>query len=173
MKNILTKLLIGFAILVVVFCLLLYCGYGLFSRTKYRNIKDYKICLNKNYYQADVAHFPMVIPSDAREIKFYCIPADYEHSAGLILLKFKIDENYIEKELKNYEFLNSDDKVGTPQNIYNMPSKYVGIKSEDLTYYVLRNKNNESVKNEYFPYFSGIGISKDKNTILYYSIRPD
>ena len=163
-------------ILVIVASATILIGYlchNLLSTTKYKNIKNYEKCLNETFYKNDITHFPKVIPDNAEEIKFYCIPAKDEYSSGLILLKFEIDDKYIDKELKIHEFINTYDNLGEPQKIYNMPSKFVGIKSEDLTYYIIKNKSNISLKNKYFPYFSGIGISKDKNKILYYAISPD
>ena len=173
MKSNFAKILTGIAIITTAFLLLLYFGYNLLSATKYTNIKDYEKCLTETLNKNNITHFPKVIPNNAEKIKFYCIPAKDEYSSGLYLLKFEIDDKYIDNEFKIHDFLNTYDKLGVPQKIYNMPSKYVGIKSEDLTYYVIKNKSNLSVKYKYFPYFSGIGINKDKNTILYYLINPD
>ena len=170
MKNIFLKIFIG---VIIAFFVLIYLFYKSFSPTKYTSIRNYEKCLNESFYKNDIAHFPKIIPDDAYNIKLYCIPVKDEYSTGLYLLKFKINDKYIDNELKTHEFLNSYDKLGTPQKIYNMPSKFVGIKPDSLTYYVLKNKSNVSAKYKYFPYFSGIGISKDKKTILYYSIRPD
>ena len=103
----------------------------------------------------------------------YCFPSRYEYDGALILLKLKADKKYIENEFHKNKFLNSKTKVGTVQKIYNMPSERVGIEQDQLTYYVLDDKYNYDENGEYFPYFTGIGIDKNYEYILYYYIRPD
>ena len=49
----------------------------------------------------------------------------------------------------------------------------VNVKSNKLTYYVLEDKYNYNERGEYFPYYTGIGIDKNYEYILYYYIRPD
>ena len=53
-----------------------------------------------------------------------------------------------------------------------MPSELVDTDKNTLTFYVLKTKDNEQLAKEYFPYFSGIGVDKNINSILYYYIQP-
>ena len=147
---------------------------ALFMPLFYDDVQDYPTCLEKNYYKEDIKHFPKTIPEKAEEIEFYCLPALYERDGSLIMLKYKADKNYIESELKKHEYVNSDDPIGAPQKIYNMHPELVGLEDKDITYYALKTKENEyEQKSGYFPYFSGIGVSKDMDYILYYAINPD
>ena len=132
----------------------------------------YSECLNSAYYKSNIAHFPNEIPSDAKNVKFYCITSDNTYDGELILLKFKTNTDYIKKELSSKSFINSDDKVGTFQNIYNMPLNLIRDDYKKYTYYVISNYENKSVYKEYFPYYTGIGVDKELKTIMYYYITP-
>lgn len=169
-------------IFIILLVLILICGlfvafiiFLLFSGNPvYKKTKDYNKCIDSEYYQKDIKHFPKTIPENVREAKLYCCPSHFEHDGALILLKLKVDREFIENELNNHKFLNSKTKVGTVQKIYHMPSeKTVGINRNELTYYVLDDKYNCNENDEYFPYFTGIGIDKNYEYILYYYIRPD
>ena len=140
----------------------------------YNDVQDYQTCLDKHYYKEDISHFPKIIPEGAKDVRLRCFPCTSKGGQGSILLKYKADKNYIESELKKYEFINPDEPIGTPQKIYNMPSKFVGINPEDMTYYPIKTPSNESANERgYFPYYSGIGVSKNMDYILYYEIVPD
>ena len=54
-----------------------------------------------------------------------------------------------------------------------MPSEVVKINPENLTYYILDAKDNFNEDDRYFPYFTGIGVDKNYEYILYYYIKPD
>lgn len=172
-KKSLFKIIISLLAVVVGLFVLLFLGLQLLVPTGYRNTKDYKLCLDSVFYKSDIEHFPKTIPNSADEVKLYCIPGTYEFDGALVLLKFKIDKAYIEKELRQHQFVNSNTRVGTVQKIYNMPSKFVGMDNTKLTYFVINNKENYNENEEYFPYFTGIGVDKNFEYILYYYIKPD
>ena len=135
--------------------------------------KDYQKCLEENYFKEDIAHFPKIIPAEAQEVRLYCKPSAYDLDDELVLLRYKTDKNHIKSELKKYEFINPDEPIGTPQKIYNMHPEFAGISPRVLTYYVIKNLDNERVQRAgFFPYYSGIGVSKDMDYILYYAVRP-
>ena len=140
----------------------------------YTDIKDYQKCLDKVYHKEEIKHFPKMIPAGAKEVRMYCDPDEFMIDEGAIVLGYKINKSYIEEEFKKHKYLNQDVSVGTSQEIRYIPSEKIGINSHDLTYYVVKTPNNEwSFKKGFFPYFSGIGVSKDMDYILYYAINPD
>lgn len=93
----------------------------------YKKPNEYNKCLKLVFYQEDIKHFPKTLPTNKRNIKLYCYPGKYEHDGALVLLKLKVDKEYIEKELNNHKFLNRKTTVGTVQKIYHMPSEVVKI----------------------------------------------
>ena len=123
--------------------------------------------------QTEIRHFPKSIPDNAKDVQMYCWPGSFERDSELFLLKFKTNQSYVREELKKNKFLNEKTPVGAKQKIYNMPSEFVGINEHELTYYVLNNIGNHNEDSEYFPYYTGIGVDKSLNTILYYYIAPD
>lgn len=136
-----------------------------------QDINQYKDCLLSIKGKDELKHFPKTIPDEAKDIDLYCYSApDIEYE--FVLLKFKIDKSYIEKEFKSHSFINPNTPVGTKQKLYHMPSDTVKISSDKLTYYVLKDKGY-SENEDFFPYYSGIGISEDMNYILYYYFNPD
>lgn len=136
-------------------------------QNEYTNPKDYQKALEQITNKEDVKHFPPQIPSNASKVKFFGYSTSY--SGEMLMLEFKIDKPYIEKEFNSYEFINKNDKFGTTQKIYHMPKEF---NSKSYTYYVLKTPDNLSFYKEYFPYFSGIGIDIKHNKILYYYISP-
>ena len=135
-------------------------------------IQDYGECLKLVQNKDKIKHFPKAIPSEATNVQLYCYPAEYSGQGELVLLKLAINKAYIQNELKSYSFLNSNTPIGTPQKIYFMPTEEVGIPNEDLTFYVLKDDDNEHFYKMYFPYFTGIGIDKNIENIVYYYIEP-
>lgn len=176
LKKILKFILIALLVLIIV--LGLFVAFVIYSflkgSTVYKNVRDYNKCIESEYYQESIKHFPKTIPDNVYEANLYCCPSRFEYDRALILLKLKVDKEYIKNELSNHKFLNSKTPVGTVQKIYHMPTeKTVGIDRNKLTYYVLDDKYNYNEDAEYFPYFTGIGIDKNYEYILYYYIRPD
>lgn len=134
-------------------------------------INDYEKCLESVLNKDKIRHFPKFIPPEAKSY-LYCYPADYEGQGELVILRLTTDKSYIQKELNSHTFLNAKTQVGTVQNIYNMPTETVGISNKDLTFYVLKDADNEYYYKTYFPYFTGIGVDKNMENIVYYYIEP-
>ena len=143
------------------------------SHTVYKNIRNYNKCIESEYYQERIKHFPKTIPDNVYEAKLYCCPSRFEYDGASILLKLKVDKEYIKNEISTHKFSNAKTPVGTRQKIYHMPSEIVGIERDKLTYFVLNDESNYNEGEEYFPYFTGIGIDKNYEYIMYYYIRPD
>ena len=171
------KKIIVISLSVLTIILVLFSSYIIYlffeSPDVYKNSRDYNKCIKSEYYQESIKHFPKAIPNNAYEAKLYCSPSRFENDRALILLKLKVDKDYIKNELINHKFLNTETQVGTVQRIYHMPSETVDIKRDKLTYYVLNEEYNYNEEEEYFPYFTGIGTDKNYEYILYYYIRPD
>lgn len=172
------KLVLKIILFIVLFFLILFivgvvCIVHILFPPPLKDIKNYNKCFQSIKYPEDIQHFPKEISSNRKNAKFYCYPGDVMGYGELILLSLKVDKDYVQQELKKHKFFNANTPIGAKQQIYHMPSDFVGINNQDLTYYVLKNDTNYKEGEEYFPYFTGIGISKDMNTILYYYIRPD
>ena len=134
-------------------------------------ITDYKKCLEAVINKDKIRHFPKSIPPEAKSY-LYCYPADYEGQGELVILRLTTDKSYIQKELSVHSFLNAETKIGTSQEIYFMPTENVEISNKELTFFVLRDKDNESFYKAYFPYFTGIGVDRNLENIVYYYIEP-
>ena len=134
-------------------------------------ITHYEKCRVAVLNKDKIRHFPKSIPTGAKSY-LYCYPADYEGQGELVILRLTTDKSYIQKELNSHTFLNAETKIGTSQKIYFMPTEDVGISNKELTFYVLKDKDNESFYKTYFPYFTGIGVDKNLENIVYYYIEP-
>ena len=95
-----------------------------------------------------------------------------EDNGEIILLQIKAEKEYIEQELKKNLYINSNCPVGSQQNIYYFPIIKGFIKSQNYTFYVLKNKDNQYFYKKYFPYFNGVGVDKNYEHIIYYYINP-
>ena len=126
--------------------------------------KAYSIIKAKN----KITHFPKVIPSNAKKVKMYCYTSDF--NGEIFLLEFKIDKNYIEQELLKHKFVNIP-KTGEMQAIYHFYEGN-GIKHDGYMFYVIDDEENREYSAKYFPYFSGIGVNKNMDYILYYFFYP-
>lgn len=159
-------------ILLFLFVLLI-CGaffiiFESYKAPEYTKTKDYPKALAQIVNKEEVKHFPKEIPPNASKIKLFGY-SDLPYNGEMLMLEFKIDKPYIEKEFNSYEFVNKNDKPGTVQKIYYMPKEF---HSQSYTYYVLKTPDNLSYYKEYFPYSNGIGIDIKHNKILYYYISP-
>jgi len=166
--KILLSVIIGIAIFIAVLGIVLFL---IPSTRPITEINDYKKCLDTVLNNDKIRHFPKSIPAGSKSY-LYCYPADYEGQGELVILRLTTDKSYIQKELNSHTFLNSEIPIGTAQNIYNMPTETVGISKEDLTFYVLKNADNKYYYKTYFPYFTGIGVDKNMENIVYYYIDP-
>lgn len=166
--KILLSAIIGIAIFIALIGIALFL---ILNAEPVSKIKDYEKCLDIVLNKDKIRHFPKSIPTGAKSY-LYCYPADYEGQGELVILRLTTDKSYIQKELNSHTFLNSEIPIGTAQNIYNMPTETVGISKEDLTFYVLKNADNKYYYKTYFPYFTGIGVDKNMENIVYYYIDP-
>ncbi len=132
---------------------------------------QYEKVLKEIIRQEKIYFFPKKIPSNANEVQIFAYYDDVEREC--IVLKFKINKEYIESELKKHEFLNANEALGTQQNIYNIPTDDGRISIKNFTFYVLKDKENEAYYQEYFPYFTSIGVDKNLEHIIYYYILPN
>lgn len=132
---------------------------------------QYEQLLKEIIRQEKIYFFLKKIPSDATEVQLFAYYDNVEREC--IILKFKINKEYIENELKKHEFINSNDKLGAEQNIYRMFTDNGRISIKDFTFYVLKDKEKESYYPQYFSYFTSIGVDKNLEHIIYYYILPN
>lgn len=166
--KILLSVIIGIAIFIAVLGIVLFL---IPSTRPITEINDYKKCLDTVFNNDKIRHFPKSIPAGAKSY-LYCYTADYEGQGELVILRLTTDKSYIQKELNSHTFLNAETKIGTSQEIYFMPTENVEISNKELTFYVLKDKDNEVFYKTYFPYFTGIGVDKNMENIVYYYIEP-
>lgn len=121
--------------------------------------------------QEKITFLPKTIPDGASNVQLYSYYDSVEREC--LLLKFKINKEYIENELKTHEFLNSDTPIGAKQDIYFIPNDNGRISSEGFTFYVIKDNENESYYKQYFPYFTSIGVDKSLEYIIYYYMLPN
>ena len=95
-----------------------------------------------------------------------------------IFLKFDIDKNYIDNEFQRLNLLPPTQTQDTRdiiaiQHIEQAKSD-ANINTDKYTYYAIDNNYNRSlISHKEFPFFSGIGINKDKTQIFYYFVNPE
>ena len=166
----------GCLISTVVFILLAFAAVkiviGIFTYppTKYEDPKDYQVIKEKIEKQNEIRHFPAQLPENATEVAMYGY-TDMPYNGEMLLLEFKIDRPYIEKELSKYDFWNKKDKIGTKQKLYINPE--IGkIDTQHFTYFVLKEPEKERIYKEHFPLHNGIGVDGEQNKILYYHFFP-
>ena len=168
--------ILGYTLLAIVLLLILFIAYCIWNfssddKSTITNPEEYNKCIESVQNSDKIAHFPKNI-TDTDNANLYCHPGHYKGDGELVILKLKSNKIFIEKELKSHSFLNSNEPIGTKQNIYYMPTEKVGIPNEDLTFYILKNEDNKYYYKQYFPYFTGIGIDKNLENIVYYYIEP-
>ena len=139
--------------------------------SEYTDPKNYQTIKEKIEKQDKIKHFPAQIPENATEVAMYGY-TDMPYNGEMLLLEFKIDRPYIEKELSKYDFWNKKDKIGTKRKVYFMPSPREDFNANAYTYDVIKEPENERGYREYFPYYNGIGVDGEQNKILYYHIYP-
>ena len=159
--------IVGITLFITVISLFLFFT----PRKPISKITHYEKCLVAVLNKDKIRHFPKSIPAGAKSY-LYCYPADYEGQGELVILRLTTDKSYIQKELNSHTFLNAETKIGTSQEIYFMPTENVEISNKELTFYVLKDKDNEVFYKTYFPYFTGIGVDKNMENIVYYYIEP-
>ena len=136
--------------------------------TKYNKVENYKKTIQL-YNHKRVAHFPAKIPKEATSIVIDARPVDFFGSQH-IYLKFDINKEYINNELKKYSYIkildyqNASEQYGYFANNIDF-SKYI--------YFVINDKAHEKLEKQDFPYHYGIATNREQNQILYYYDYPD
>ena len=155
-----------FIVITTIFYLIIFSSH----HQTYTRPNDYSKALKLIKQQENISHFPTTIPKDASKIQLYIYTSDF--NGEIAILKFKTNKNYIDQELKNHKFLNSNTQIGTTQNIYYIYTDNNRININNTTWYVIDNKNNRQIYPKNFPYYSSIGISNDMDFIVYYYVEP-
>lgn len=172
------KIILIFIILVFAIgtCKVLYHIFAEGLCTEYTNIKHYQDALNIVREPEGITHFPHEIPKKAKNIKFYSFSGGFYHQR--IFLEFDSDKNYIDNEIKRLNLL-PPIKIQDTKDIIAIQSIELAkseakIDTNKYTYYAIDNNYNRSlISHNEFPFFSGIGINKDKTQIFYYFVNPE
>ncbi len=146
----------------------------------YNTIDKYEEALQASNKQICIQHFPKKIPKNAKNIQFL---RRYNNWFGSeeIYLKFDIDKNYIENELKKYKFnykegVEADNAEPTLFRHHDNILVEMGIpykKREGFTFYIIHDYESETPRQNYFLYYYGIAVNKSKTTIVYFYENPD
>ena len=156
-----------FIVVLLVFCAIkLVLAIITTPQPRYTEPKDYQIIKEKITRQDKITHFPKVIPPNVMNVELFGY-SSMPFSGEAIMLSFNTDKEYIDNELKKYDFINKNDKLGQEQKLYHVYKMNENFNEKDYTYYVINDKENRQIP-KLFPYFSGIGVNKKKSKILYY-----
>lgn len=175
LSRILSFILNTFVILFIQICIGLLFFYILMFAdldAKCNQIKHYKLALS-NVDLSNTSHFPHKIPNEAKNAELKASTYSFFGSEDLYL-KFDTNKEYIDKELKKYNFIkicNHDKCSDGSDNNYRYYSGDIDIK--DFTFYVINDKEHENLPEHSFPYHYGIGVNYNTNQILYYYENPD
>ena len=136
--------------------------------TEYNKVANYRQTILL-YNHKRVAHFPAKIPKEATNIVIDARPVDYFGSQR-IYLKFDINKEYINNELKKYSYIKILD--------YHKASEQYGYFASNIDfskyiYFVINDKAHEKLEKQDFPYHYGIATNREQNQILYYYDYPD
>ena len=155
----------------IAFCLSLVIT--LFDGDKsYNKPSQYKTAIKHVHSKSRIQHFPKELPNDAINIQLNFDENNWFGSEEIIV-KFKIDKNYINNELNNYKFI-SVEKPNEYVHDFNILSTYNNpISIENFTFYVINDKSHEHPDIHMFPYHYGIGVNENTSEIIYYYVCPD
>ena len=134
--------------------------------SEYTDPKNYQTIKEKIEKQDKLSHFPNNIPTEAKDIELFGFNS-MPYGGEALMLSFSANKEYINNELKKYDFVNKNDKIGKEQKLYHVYKMNDKFNEKDYTYFVIKNADNEQAPN-IFPYYNGIGVNKDKTRILYY-----
>ena len=104
--------------------------------------------MNTIWKQKCVEHFPKSIPENAKNIQFNQEQNEWFGSEAIIL-KFNIDKEYINKELKKYNFKykeNTDSYISKKYNSHKPDAMMTDgnrIKTEGFTLYIIDDRESE------------------------------
>ena len=140
---------------------------------------NYKEAIKTIWKQDCVKHFPDEIPENAKNIEFNKENDNFFGSEA-IALKFDIDREYINKELKKYKF-NYKENFDNDNNQYRynshrpdaMMTDNGRIKTEGFIFYIINDKESDKIMQNHFPYHYGIAVNEKTNQIIYYYTCPD
>ncbi len=169
----LTKIITGILNSIIIIVVQIIYGTVLFyilamleSDYAYNNPNDYIKALNSIYYQEYIQHFPEKIPGQATEIllsKTSCIFRGHEE----IILRFKIDKNYIDNELLKHSYK----YIETAENkTYRHNSFDFSLNMDKFTLYII-NDSLSKKKEGIAPSHYGIAVNHKTNEIAYYYIN--
>lgn len=168
----LTKIISGILNSIIIVVQII-CGAVLFfilamveSDYAYSNPNDYTKALNSICYQEYIQHFPKQIPDQAADIllsKTSCIFRGREE----IILRFKIDKNYINKELSNhsYKYVEPPDNRNYRHNSFDF-----SLNMDKFTLYIINDYLSQK-KERIGSYHYGIAVNHTTNEIAYYYIN--
>ena len=138
---------------------------------KCNQIKHYKLALS-NIDLSNTFHFPREIPKGAKNVKLKAGVAYW--SGEDLYLKFDTNKEYIDKELKKYNFIKICDYSKCRDGSINWHNYYDNdIVTTDFTFYVLGDRMYSGSSKHYAPCHYGIGVNYDTNQILYYYENSD
>lgn len=138
----------------------------------YDNPAQYQKAVKTIYSPSRIKHFPKIIPTEAKNVEFNKLNNSWFGSEA-ILVKFEIDKQYIDTEIKKYKYIS----VEKPENYIHifdaMMTDNSRINIDDFTFFIINDKRNEHPSEHMFPYHYGIGVNEKLNQIIYYYTCPD
>lgn len=137
---------------------------GNFNQTDkvYNDAKSYNEAIKSVKAQSYIKHFPPEIPSGAKNIKLHKNSNSFFGSEW-ISLSFEINNYYINKELKKYNFIETKNNKYNPVRDYAVNN--LNLDKTNFKFYVI---GNNSTDKSGFPLEYGIAVNNKTNTILYY-----
>ena len=134
-----------------------------------KNPKQYIEAKNKIGNIRETKYFPVNVPDDAQNIRLYEYYWTFKDYSAILLLKFDIDNNYIENEIKKNKCKNLIAPNSNTQAYKELESELNNIR--DNTYYEPSNYtfcvlNPDNAPESKFK--ANYGIAFKKNQIVYY-----
>ncbi len=129
---------------------------------------NYSKALNSICYKEYIQHFPSKIPNTATDVVLYKTSSHWFGSEEIIL-KFKTNEYFINKELAKYSYtyIETPEKRDYRHNNFNYK-----LSMKDFTLYIINDYLSKKVP-QIGPYQYGIAINHKSKEIAYYYINPD
>ncbi len=92
------------------FAIKIFIGIVTYPSKEYTAPKDYQVIKEKIVKQEKIKHFPKTIPHNAKNVELYGF-SNMPYAGEAIMLSFFIDKEYVESELKKYDYINKKDKI--------------------------------------------------------------
>lgn len=165
LTNVLTFLINTFIIIFIQLCLGIFVwGFMLLCNDTYMADKpEFYEKVIQYYPEEKIVHFPKHIPQNATNIEMYADMFSFQGGQSIIL-KFKINKDYIEKELKKYKFKS---KENSNHYGFGVITDNGRIKIDDYDFYVIDGTM------ERFGKTYGIAVNGKLDGIIYYYSNPD